>query len=284
MGEPMARNLLKAGHEVAVWNRTRAKAERLLDDGGRVMASAAEAVGGAEVVITMVENGKVVGALLEEHGVLEAMESGAVFIDMSSIAPADARRHAKLLEERGVFALDAPVSGGTLGAAAGTLAIMVGGEASLFERCRSLFDTLGRSTWVGPTGAGQLTKLCNQVIVAVTIGAVSEALLLAEQGGADPAAVREALQGGFAESRILREHGKRIIDRNFEPGGPVRNQIKDLDNALQAASDLQVPLPVTALVQNLFRALAAQEGGAELDHSALFLELEKGVGPHKGGE
>lgn len=275
MGEPMARNLLRAGFDVAVWNRTPAKAERLAVDGARVCEDLGAVAEGAEAVVTMLENGVAVREVLLDRGLADAMEENSTLVDMSSIAPAEAREHAKILAGRGIAALDAPVSGGTRGAADGTLAIMAGGEREVFEKCGPLFEALGRATLVGPAGSGQLAKLCNQVIVAITIGAVSEALLLAQRGGADPAAVREALQGGFADSRILTEHGQRIIERNFEPGGPVRNQIKDLDNALAAAEECDVRLPVTALVQDLFRALAGREGGGELDHSALILELER---------
>ncbi|NIP94228.1 MAG: NAD(P)-dependent oxidoreductase [Akkermansiaceae bacterium] len=278
MGEPMARNLLRAGFEVAVWNRTREKAERLAADGAEVVEGIGDVAAGSGAVVTMLQDGPVVREVLVQGGLAGAMGRGTVFVDMSSIAPAEAREHAELLRERGVSALDAPVSGGTRGATEGSLAIMVGGLEDDFERCRPLFEAMGRPTLVGPTGCGQLAKLCNQVIVAVTIGAVSEALLLAERGGADPAAVREALRGGFADSRILTEHGKRIIERDFEPGGPVRNQIKDLDNALAAAAECGVDLPVTSLVQELFRGLAGREGGTELDHSALILELEQRLG------
>ena len=283
MGEPMARNLLRAGFEVTVWNRTHEKAKGLKGDGATVAQNVAEVAEGADAVVTMVQDGAVVNEILFARGLAEAMAPGTIFVDMSSIAPSEARQHAELLEPRGIPALDAPVSGGTKGAAAASLAIMAGGEPGIFASCRAMFEAMGRPTLVGPAGSGQLAKLCNQVIVAVTIGAVSEAILLAAEGGADPAAVRAALMGGFADSRILTEHGKRILERDFEPGGPVRNHIKDLDNALTAAKECGVDLPVTSLVQELYRALAMREGGGELDHSALFLELEKRSRDVSGG-
>lgn len=274
MGAPMARNLLKAGYPVTVWNRTRQKAEALEADGARVAATAAEAAAEAEVVVTMLESGPIVGQVLFEQGVAEALRSGAAVIDMSSIPPRLARRHAERLAERGIAQLDAPVSGGTGGAAAGTLAIMVGGKESDFERLKTLFEPLGNATYVGPSGAGQLAKLANQIIVGVTIGAVAEALLLASAGGADPGAVRNALRGGFADSRILTEHGRRMLERNFVPGGAVHNQLKDLDTALDAAAELGLTLPILTRVRELYRQL--RDGGSgDLDHSALLLELER---------
>lgn len=282
MGEPMARNLLEKGFSLRVWNRTRGKAERLQEHGALVADTVREVASGADAVITMLANDEVVESVLFAQGLAEALSPEAVFIDMSSIAPASAREHAARLAERGVAALDAPVSGGTRGAAEGTLAIMAGGEQGVFERCVPVFEAMGRPTRVGPTGTGQLAKLCNQVIVAITIGAVAEGLLLAERGGADPAAVREALVGGFADSRILREHGQRMIERDFVPGGPVRNQVKDLHHALEAATEQGLELPIAGLLNRLFESLADRDGGGELDHSALFLELEgqagRGVG------
>ena len=272
MGGPMARYLLEAGCQVTVWNRSAEKTRSLAEAGARVAATPAEAVEGAAVIITMVSTGEVVASLIEQAA--SRLPAGAVWIDMSSTNPELARGHAGTLRGYGVDFLDAPVSGGTAGARAGTLAIMVGGEGGIFERVKDVLAALGRPTLVGPVGSGQLAKLCNQVIVAVTIGAVSEALLLAARGGADPAAVREALSGGFAESRILREHGTRILERNFEPGGTARYQLKDLDSALAAAGACDLDLPVTGLIRSLFAQLC-ESGRADLDHSALVLELER---------
>ncbi|MFZ9299265.1 MAG: NAD(P)-dependent oxidoreductase, partial [Hylemonella sp.] len=217
MGFPMARRLCEAGHEVHAWNRSRAKAERLLPFGASVHDSSEQAVSGAEIIITMLENGEVVESVLFGQGTAEAIAQGAVVVDMSSIRPEQARDQARRLAERGVGHLDAPVSGGTIGADQGTLAIMAGGEPRTFERVAPVFAALGRATQVGPSGAGQLAKLANQMIVGITIGAVAEALLLCEKGGADPAKVREAITGGFADSRILQVHGQRMVTRNFTP-------------------------------------------------------------------
>jgi 2-hydroxy-3-oxopropionate reductase len=274
MGAPMARRLLAAGFLVTVWNRTRAKAEPLAADGARVANSAAEAARGADVVITMLDNGAIVTEVLFGHGVAGALSPGAVVIDMSSIPPSAARDHAARLALLGIDHLDAPVSGGTVGAEQGTLAIMVGGERAVFDRALPVFAPMGRALRVGPSGAGQLSKLANQAIVGITIGAVAEALLLAERGGADPAAVREAIRGGFAESRVLEVHGRRMIEREFTPGGRVAIQIKDLETILATAQDLSLDLPLTRDVHRRYLQLRDGMGGGELDHAALFLQLE----------
>lgn len=274
MGLPMARRLLGAGLPLTVWNRTPAKALPLQAEGVRLAASAAQAVADADIVITMLEHGAVVREVLTDGGVLAAMRSGALFIDMSSIQPAQAREHAQWLGERGVAGLDAPVSGGTLGAEAGTLTIMAGGTEADFARAAPAFVPLGRATLVGPAGAGQLAKLANQMIVGITIGAVAEALLLAQAGGADPVKVRQALTGGFADSRILQVHGQRMIERDFVKRGAVAVQLKDLRNALTTAGELGATLPVTALLEQLF-ASAADHGFADVDHAGLWLELAR---------
>ena len=273
MGRPMAENLLNDGLPLTVWNRTRAKAEPLAAFGATVADTPAAAAAGAEILITMLENGPTVEAVLFDQGVAEALPAGALVIDMSSIPPESARHHAERLRAMGLGHLDAPVSGGTRGAAEGSLAIMGGGTAADFARARDVLASLGRPTHVGPDGAGQLAKCANQVIVAVTLTGVAEALLLAAAGGADPAAVREALMGGFADSRILREHGQRMLERDFRAGGPTRNQLKDLDTALHAVAQAAPNLPLTQRARDLFRDLAA--GGGDYDHSAVLLELER---------
>lgn len=274
MGAPMAANLLKAGFILTVWNRTGAKTRPLADAGAGVADAPAGVAEGADAVISMLENGPVVTEVLFDRGVADALAPGALVIDMASIPPSTARDHAGRLEKKGVGHLDAPVSGGTRGAAEGTLAIMAGGALEDFERAREILQALGRATHVGPAGAGQLAKCTNQVIVAITIGAVAEGLLLAAAGGADPAAVREAITGGFADSRILQEHGRRMIERDFVPGGPIRMQMKDLNTALDAAADASLALPITSMIKELFQALL-DAGGNEFDHSALLLELER---------
>lgn len=274
MGVPMSRNLLKAGHKLTVWNRTLARAEPLERDGARVAANEIDAVTGADFVITMLSDGFASGALINDPKVQAALSPGAVWIDMSSAKPEHARQQAETLADLGFGHLDAPVSGGTKGAEAGTLAIMVGGETETFNKTRTIFDAMGRPVHVGPSGAGQLSKLANQTIVAVTISAVAEAMLLAEQGGANPAAVRRALQGGFADSVILQQHGERMTEGNFEPGGLTKFQVKDLNNTLDEAASLGLSLPATESVRDRFQHFIDAMGGAEKDHSGLYLELK----------
>lgn len=272
MGLPMARCLCQAGHKVHAWNRTRARAEPLAGAGARLHDSAARAVADADIAVSLLENGQVVEDVLFSQGVATAMREGSLFIDMASIQPAEARDHAARLGDRGIAHLDAPVSGGTVGAEAGTLAIMVGGKAADFERAAPVFACLGRATHVGPHGAGQLAKLANQMIVGITIGAVAEALLLAAKGGADMAKVREAIGGGFAASRILELHGQRMLARDFAPGGRMTVQLKDMRNALATAADIGFDAPITGLFEQLY-ADSIAHGLGELDHSGLFVEL-----------
>ena len=274
MGFPMARRLCQAGHDVHVWNRSADKAAPLAADGATVHASAAEAAAAADIVIGMLENGPVVASVLFDQGTAAAMRPGTLFIDMASIKPREAREHAARLAERGVGQLDAPVSGGTVGAEAGTLAIMAGGAADDFARAVPVFELLGRATHVGPAGAGQLAKLANQMIVGITIGALAEALLLCEKGGADPAKVRQALGGGFAESRILQLHGERMVTRDFAPRARMTVQLKDMRNALETAADMGFSAPVTEALEQLY-ADAIDHGDADLDHSGLFVELAR---------
>jgi 2-hydroxy-3-oxopropionate reductase len=272
MGLPIARRLCLAGHEVHVWNRTRARAQALAADGAQVHASAAQAVAGADIAISLLENGSAVEDVLFAQGVAAAMRDASLFIDKASIQPSEARDHAARLGERGIAHLDAPVSGGTVGAQGGTLAIMVGGKPLDFERAQAVFSALGRATHVGPHGAGQLAKLANQMIVGITIGAVAEALLLAEKGGADMAKVREALGGGFADSRILQLHGQRMLERDFAPRGRMTVQLKDLRNALATAAEIGFDAPITAMFEQLY-ADSVAHGLGDLDHSGLFVEL-----------
>ena len=274
MGQPMARRLCQAGHAVSVWNRDRRKAERLLDAGARVAASPADAVTDADCVITLLTDGAAVADVLFEQGAAAAMAPGALLVDMSSIMPSQAREHASRLQAMGLRHLDAPVSGGTLGAEQGTLAIMVGGELADFARAAPLFAALGRATRVGPHGAGQLAKLANQMIVGITIGAVAEALLLCQQGGADPAQVRAAISGGFADSRILQVHGERMVGRDFAKRGSMQVQLKDMRNALATAAELGFDAPITGLFEQLY-AEGVDHGLGELDQSALFLQLAR---------
>ncbi len=272
MGVPMARRLSGAGHEVHAWNRTRDKAEPLAADGITVHTHVQDAVAGADMVISLLENGPVVGHVLFELGAAQALRRDALFVDMASIQPREARDHAARLGEMGIAHLDAPVSGGTVGAENGTLAIMAGGRPEDFARALPVFAAFGRATHVGPHGAGQLAKLANQMIVGITIGAVAEALLFAAKGGADMAKVREAIGGGFANSRILQLHGQRMVDRDFAPQGRMAVQLKDLRNVLATAGEIGFDAPVTQLFETLY-AEGVEHGLGELDHSGLFVEL-----------
>ena len=272
MGFPMARRLCEAGHRVSAWNRSRAKAERLLPFGAQVCDLPAEAVAQADIVLCLLEDGAAVENVLFGQGTAAALRPGTLVIDMSSIQPRQARDHAARLAAVGVSHLDAPVSGGTVGAEAGTLAIMAGGKPADFERALPVFASLGRATHVGPHGAGQLAKLANQMIVGITIGAVAEALLLCEKGGADMGKVKQAISGGFADSRILQVHGQRMVERDFAKRAAVTVQLKDMRNALSTAREIGFDAPITGLFENLF-AQAAEHGLADLDHSALFMEL-----------
>lgn len=273
MGLPMARRLCTApGFEVHAWNRTRAKAEPLAASGARVHDRATDAVDGCDFVVGMLESGPVTEQVLFGQGVAQAMRPGTLYIDMASMQPREARDHAARLAAQGVQHLDAPVSGGTLGAESGQLVIMVGGKAADFERARPVFAVFGRATHVGPHGSGDLAKLANQMIVGITIGAVAEALLLCAKGGADMAKVREAITGGFADSRILQVHGQRMVERDFAPRGKIAIQLKDMRNALATAEEIGFEAPVTRLFQQLY-ADAADHGLQDLDHSGLFVEL-----------
>lgn len=272
MGAPMTRNLLNAGYPMTLWNRTASKCEPFAGQ-ATIAGSPAEAVAEADLVITMLENGAVVENVMAAQGALAALKAGALVVDMSSVQPSLARRHAQLAAAQGAGYVDAPVSGGTLGAAEARLSIMAGGSEEDVARALPVFAALGKCTRIGPVGAGQLAKLANQAIVGITIGAVSEALLLAAKGGADPAAVREALMGGFAGSRILELHGQRMIDRDFAPGAPARIQLKDMRMILDEAQADGLTLPLAQQVHNEYLSLVAN-GHSDVDHSGLLLELE----------
>jgi 3-hydroxyisobutyrate dehydrogenase-like beta-hydroxyacid dehydrogenase len=277
MGSPMACRLAAAGFEVTAWNRTPSKLARLPREILHA-PSVSAAVRDSDAVICMLTGAAACDAvLLEDRGAIAAMRPGSLLVVMSSIPPDIARAHAVAASRRDVDYIDAPVSGGEKGAQAGTLAIMAGGPTVAIARAAAFLQSLGRVTHVGPVGAGSLTKLANQVIVAATVTAVAEALLLAERGGADMARVREALLGGFADSTILRQHGKRMVERRFVPGGTVGNQIKDTSTALDCAATLGLRLPILQTVDSLFGALA-EHGGAALDHSAILLELRRSNG------
>lgn len=272
MGQPMARRLCEAGYRVRVWNRSPAKAQALVAHGATVFDHPADAVRKADVVITMLQDGAAVHEVLFQRGTIDGLRPGTLVVDMSSIQPREARDHASRLAALQVDCLDAPVSGGTVGAEAGTLAIMAGGRSADFERARPVLQVLGRPTHVGPLGAGQLAKLANQMIVGITIGAVAEALLFAARGGADMGKVREAITGGFADSRILQVHGQRMVERDFAKRAAVTVQLKDMRNAMATAQETGFDAPITQLFAHLFEQ-ATDHGLGDLDHSALFVEL-----------
>lgn len=272
MGKPMATRLLQAGYDLTAWNRTQAKADELLSLGAKVAQHATDAVRTADIVITMLEAGPVVAQVLA--AALPGLQRGALVVDMSSTRQSEAQEAHAMLAEHGVRFIDAPVSGGVVGAQAGSLAIMAGGSSDDFAELESVLATMGRPTLVGPAGCGQIAKLCNQLIVGGTLNIVAEALLLAQAGGADPAAVRAAIRGGFAESRILEVHGQRMLERNFMPGGQVKSQFKDLENVLIAAANAGLNLPVTELVTENYRSILQRSPQA--DQSAVLLALEQG--------
>lgn len=271
MGKPMATRLLQAGYPLTAWNRTRVKADALVALGAQVAATPSEAVCHADIVITMLESGAIVREVIDLS--LPGLRRGSLLIDMSSTRQSEAQELHEKLAAHGIAFLDAPVSGGVAGAEAGSLAIMAGGRANDFARAGPVLKIMGRPTLVGPAGCGQIAKLCNQLIVGGTLNIVAEALLLAQAGGADPAAVRSAIRGGFAESRILEVHGQRMLERNFIPGGQVKSQTKDLENVLLAATAAGVHLPLTELVTERYRSILQDFPHA--DQAAALLALER---------
>lgn len=284
MGRPMARNLMKAGFCLRVYNRSRARVDELAAEGATPATSPADAASGADVVITMLpDSPDVEQVVMGPSGVREGLRPGGVLIDMSTISPIVTRELASKLAGQGIAMLDAPVSGGEKGAIEATLSIMVGGDEAVFEACRPIFEALGRNiVYMGPSGAGQVTKACNQIVVGVTIQAVSEALTLAARAGVDPARVRQALLGGFAQSRILDLHGARMLEGNFKPGFKVRLHHKDLGIALSTGRSLGVPLLATSLVNELLGVLEAR-GRGDWDHSALAALAQEMAGSEPGG-
>lgn len=270
MGDPMVRRLLAAGHAVTVWNRTAAKAQPLAAAGATVAPDLASAVRGAGMVISMLEAGPIVGTVMRDA--LPGLAPHALWVDMSSTRQDEAQAFHALLTAQGRRFIDAPVSGGVGGAAAGTLAIMAGGTQADFDEATPILQAMGRPTLVGPAGSGQVAKLCNQLIVGATINVVAEALLLAQAAGADPAAMRAAIRGGFAESKILDVHGQRMLERNFVAGGQVKTQLKDQQNILAAAQAAGLQLPITELVTQRYQSLL--QTVPQADHAAGLLGLE----------
>jgi 3-hydroxyisobutyrate dehydrogenase-like beta-hydroxyacid dehydrogenase len=275
MGFPMARHLAQAGHRVQAWNRTPEKAQRLAAFGATVAAEAGEAIRNADALICMLSSGPSCDALLlGEGGLIAGMRAGSLLIVMSSIPVETARHQAQQAAAREVAYVDAPVSGGEKGAIEATLAIMAGGTAAAYEQAAPLLEKMGRPTHVGPAGSGELAKLVNQMMVANNIASVAEALLLAERGGADPAKVREALLGGFADSAVLRQHALRMISGDFAPGGPARYQVKDTGTAIRFAQSVGLDLPMLKKADSLFGDMLAH-GDGDLDHSGVIRELRR---------
>ena len=276
MGKPMARNLLKGGYALVVHSRSRPPVEELGGEGAEIAASPQEVAARTQVVITMLPDSPDVEQVYAgERGVFAGAGPGTLLIDMSSISPVVARELALEAKRRGLDMLDAPVSGGEAGAIGATLSIMIGGEASAVERALPIFQLLGKNiVHVGNAGAGQVTKAANQIVVGVTIAAVSEALVLATKAGVDPAKVRQVLLGGFAQSRVLDAHGQRMLEHNFRPGFRVRLHEKDLNIALAAGGEYGVPLMVTGIVAQMMTAMRSM-GRGDLDHSGLVTFIEE---------
>ncbi|MDY7540268.1 NAD(P)-dependent oxidoreductase [Undibacterium sp. 5I1] len=274
MGKPMATRLIQAEYPLTVWNRTSSKCSALGALGADIAETPLAAINGchkANIVISMLERGNIVADMIQQT--LPALCGDEIWIDMSSTQQAEAQQFDQVLRDKKLGFIDAPVSGGVIGAKAGSLAIMAGANEADYARVRAILSVMGKPTRVGPPGTGQLAKLCNQLIVGGTISIVAEALLLAQAGGADPAAVRNALRGGFAESRILEVHGQRMLERNFLPGGQVKSQAKDMENIRKAAQLAELELPVTELIAEIYRSILGSLPGA--DHSAALLALEQ---------
>lgn len=276
MGKPMARNLLKAGYSLVVHNRSRAAVEELSKEGAQEAASAQEVATGSEVVITMLPDSPDVESVYAGgNGVFAGAKPGMLLIDMSTISPIVSRKLAQEADQRGIDMLDAPVSGGEAGAVSASLSIMIGGKPPGVERAMPIFQALGKNiVHVGEAGAGQVTKAANQMVVGTTIAIVGEALVLAAKAGVDPAKVRQALLGGFAQSRILEAHGQKMLERTFKPGFRIRLHEKDMKIALATGAEYGVPLMVTGQVGQIMTAMRSM-GNGELDHSALVKFVEE---------
>ena len=274
MGFPMAQNLLEKNLELNVFSRTIEKAKPLEKFGAKISNSLSEAVKDVDVVITMLTDDEAVEKVLSNQIFQENLKKGSTVVDMSSIKPKIAIKYGKLLKDEGINFLDAPVSGGTIGAEQATLAIMVGGDQKIFDQVKDILKVMGNPTLVGPIGSGQVSKLANQIIVGVTIGAVAEAITLCEKAGVDGNKFIKALEGGFADGKILQNHGKRMIDKDFSPKGKVSTHLKDMNNILECAGDFSTKLPISNLIKDMFKSLV-ENGNDNDDHSALYKEIER---------
>ena len=275
MGKPMAKNLISAGHELVLYNRTKVKAEELAGDGADIAKHPREVAERSDIVVTMLpDSPQVEEVLAGEDGVFEGIGEGDLLVDMSTISPVVTRNLADAASERGASMLDAPVSGGDVGAIEGTLSIMVGGEERDFERARPLFDVMGGTvTHVGPPGAGQVVKACNQIVVALTIEAVSEALVLGSKAGVAPEKILDVLSGGLAGNKVMEVKREKFLSHSFDPGFRIELHHKDLGIALSAGREYGVALPVTAAVDQMLEALK-NRGSGGLDHSAILTFIE----------
>ena len=274
MGFPMAKNLLDKSLDLNVFSRTIIKAKPLEKFGAKISNSLSEAVKDVDIVITMLTDDDAVEKVLSDQDFQENLKKGSTVIDMSSIKPKIAIKYGNLLKDKGVNFLDAPVSGGTIGAEQATLAIMVGGDQKVFDQIKDVLKVMGNPTLVGPIGSGQVSKLANQIIVGVTIGAVAEAITLCEKAGVDGNKFIQALAGGFADGKILQNHGKRMIDKDFSPKGKVSTHLKDMNNILECAGDFNTQLPISNLIKDMFKSLV-ENGNDNDDHSALYKEIER---------
>ena len=274
MGLPMAKNILKAGYNLKVFNRSQSKAEPLKEFGAEISPTINDVVNESDVLITMLTDDTAIDDVMNSSNFLDNLKSGATVIDMSSVKPTTATKYYNNLKLKNINYLDAPVSGGTIGAEEASLAIMVGGEQKIFDEVIDIFKTMGNPTLVGPSGSGQVSKLANQVIVGLTIGAVAEAITLCEKAGANPDKMIKALSGGWADSKILQTHGKRMIDKDFTPKGRTSVHLKDMNNILECANSYNTHLPISNLVKEMYKSLV-ENGHGETDHSPLYKEIER---------
>jgi 2-hydroxy-3-oxopropionate reductase len=274
MGFPMAKNLLKSGYNLKAFNRTQNKSDKLKEFGAEISTSIKDAVTNSDVIITMLTDDAAVEKVMSSEEFISNIKEGATVIDMSSVNPVLTIKYSKKLKEKKINYLDAPVSGGTIGSEEATLAIMVGGDEETFNNCYELLKKMGNPTLVGPVSSGQISKLANQIIVGVTIGAVAEAITLCEKSGTNPNKMIEALSGGWADSKILQTHGKRMIDKDFTPKGKTTTQLKDMTNIVNAGKAVETHLPISSLIKEMYKDLVA-DGHGNTDHSSLYNAIEK---------
>ena len=274
MGLPMSKNIEKAGYNLKVFNRSRNKAEPLKEFGANISITLKDLVDDSDIVITMLTDDTAVEEVMNNSDFLENLKPGAIVIDMSSVKPTTATKYGNNFKSKNINYLDAPVSGGTIGAEEASLAIMVGGDQNIFDDAFDILKTMGNPTLVGPIGSGQVSKLANQIIVGLTIGAVAEAVTLCEKAGADPNKMIKALSGGWADSKVLQTHGKRMIDKDFTPKGRTSVHLKDMNNILECANNYNTHLPISNLVKEMYKSLV-KNGHGETDHSSLYKEIER---------